>query len=99
MTFGLKKWFNLQHTSNFCKLIPGDIFLEFFQKQFAGKFLAMHHRSRSLTFFNHIFVAKNRPADTKRHLWQPFWTQKSKTRLISYFFSAKSFGSEIISEG
>jgi hypothetical protein len=64
-------------------------FLEFFQKKFAGKFLAMHLRSRSLTFFNHIFVAQNRPADTKRHFWQPFWTQKSKTRSISDFLVQK----------
>jgi hypothetical protein len=34
-------------------------FLEFFQKKIAGKFLAMHLRSRSLTVFNHIFVAQN----------------------------------------
>jgi hypothetical protein len=34
-------------------------------------------------------VAQNRPADTKRHFWQPFWTQKSKTRSISDFLVQK----------
>jgi hypothetical protein len=64
-------------------------FLKFFRKNLLGNFLAMHLRSRSLTFFNHIFVAQNRPADTKRHFWQPFWTQKSKTRSISDFLVQK----------
>jgi hypothetical protein len=71
----------------------------FLNKIFALKCLALHLRSRSLKFFNHVFVAQNRLADKKGTSGSHFGLKHRKRRRFLLFFSAKSFGSEFISEG